>query len=169
MDDIDTGPVLVGVDGSDSSIDALRHAARLAQALDAPLEAVTVWEYPAFADYYAVVDWSPEADAQATLESAIDQAFGGAPPTGLRRTVLRGPTARALIDASRRAGMLVLGSRGHGGFAGLLLGSVSAACAAHARCPVLIVHGRHDDRDLGEPTTAIDTVDVGGLEESDQD
>jgi nucleotide-binding universal stress UspA family protein len=47
-----------------------------------------------------------------------------------------------LLDVSTGAQMLVVGSHGHGGFAGLLLGSVSAACAEHARCPVLVVHDR---------------------------
>ena len=75
------------------------------------------------------------------LDGAIHDAFGDQTPAGLERTVTPGSPARALIGMSENCGMLVLGSHGHGGFAGLLLGSVSAACAAHARCPVLIVHG----------------------------
>jgi nucleotide-binding universal stress UspA family protein len=59
----------------------------------------------------------------------------------LSTKTLHGPPARTLIEESRNAFMLVLGSRGHGGFAGLLLGSVSTACAQHAHCPVLIMHG----------------------------
>jgi nucleotide-binding universal stress UspA family protein len=67
--------------------------------------------------------------------------FGGRRPPGLRTDVREGNAARVLLEASEGARMLVVGSRGHGGFAGLLLGSVSAACAEHASCPVLVLHG----------------------------
>lgn len=141
-------PIVVGVDGSDSSIAALRHAARIAEALGAPLEAVTTWTAPPFVDYSSIAGWSPEVEASAVLDDAVEQAFADALPRALVRTVLPGLPAPTLIAQSRDAEMLVLGSRGHGGFAGLLLGSVSAACAAHAHCPVLIVRGdvvRGDD------------------------
>lgn len=132
--------IIVGVDGSESSIDALRYGARLAGALDAPLEAITTWTVPPVARALLVEGWSPETDAGVILETSIQQAFDGAPPAGLHRTTLGGPTARTLIEASRDAEMLVLGCRGLGGFVGLLIGSVSATCAEHARCPVLVVH-----------------------------
>lgn len=141
-------PIVVGVDGSDSSIAALRHAAKIAEALGAPLEAVTTWTAPPFVDYSSIAGWSPEVEASAVLDDAVEQAFADQPPRALIRTVLPGLPAPTLIAQSRDAEMLVLGSRGHGGFAGLLLGSVSAACAAHAHCPVLIVRGdvvRGDD------------------------
>lgn len=131
--------VVVGVDGSSSSIDALRHGATLAAALSVPLAAVMAWDYPALVTYSPLVDWSPEADAAAVLTEAIAEAFDGAPPRDLESRVVPGPAARALIEYSREAAMLVVGSRGHGGFVGMLLGSVSAACAQHAHCPVLIV------------------------------
>jgi nucleotide-binding universal stress UspA family protein len=67
--------------------------------------------------------------------------FGGDRPAGLVTRVEQGGAARILIDVSQGANLLVVGSRGHGGFAGLLLGSVSSACAEHAACPVLVVHG----------------------------
>lgn len=138
-DAIEEDRVLVGVDGSASSIAALRYAARIADVFDAPLEAVTIWRHPTLADAYLVADWSPEDDTRAILDGAMEDAFGSEPPD-LVRTVLPGAPARTLVELSNRAGLLVLGSRGHGGFAGLVLGSVSAACAAHAKCPVLIVH-----------------------------
>jgi len=149
---IDTDRILVGVDGSRSSIDALRYAARIASAFDAPLEVVTSWYYPPYMDYTVVTEWSPEEEAQLILQQAVEDAFGSAPPEGMKRTLYPGPPARTLIKLSETAGMLVLGSRGHGGFAGLLLGSVSAACAEHAHCPVLIVHGRSaaEPADAGE-------------------
>jgi len=133
--------ILVGVDGSESSIEALRQAAKIASAFNAPVEAIITWEYPSMAGgYYAITDWSPEEDAQTILAQTVEKAFGDTPPVDVGTKVLRGGAARVLIEESKQAGMLVLGSRGHGGFAGLLLGSVSAACAAHADCPVLITH-----------------------------
>lgn len=151
-----TDPIIVGVDGSESSIAALRHAARLAGVLDAPLEAITTWVYPPYVDYALLGDWSPEEHARAALDDAVAVAFGGEPPARLTTKTLPGTPADALIAASRNAQMLVLGSRGHGGFAGLLLGSVSNACAAHARCPVLIVRADaagSDDRSAPEHRT----------------
>jgi nucleotide-binding universal stress UspA family protein len=135
--------IVVGVDGSPSSQHALRWAARLADALGLSLEAVTSWHYPqtygwslAYAD-----DWQPSEDARRVQETAVGEVFGDARPSDLVTEVVEGPAARVLLDAARGAAMLVLGSRGHGGFAGLLLGSVSSACAEHADCPVLVVHG----------------------------
>ncbi len=149
--DINRDRIVVGVDGSSSSVAALRYAARMATALDAPLEAVIIWSYPAFADPYLLAHWSPEEDAEETLAAAISLAFDEDPPEHLVRTVLAGSPAPLLIDLSKTSAMLVLGSRGHGGFVGMLLGSVSAACAQHAHCPVLIVH---TDADTGEDRQA---------------
>jgi nucleotide-binding universal stress UspA family protein len=137
----DPDRVLVGVDGSPSSIDALRYAARVAEAFDAPLEVVAAWAYPPYGSPYIADAWSPEDDAKVILDDSISAAFGATPPP-LRRTVLAGSPSGILIEESRHCGLLVLGSRGHGGFAGMLLGSVSSACAEHAHCPVLIVHHR---------------------------
>lgn len=83
----------------------------------------------------------PEADARKVLAATVREAFGENQPVGMRLTVREGNPAEVLIEASRTALMLVVGSRGHGGFAGLLLGSVSAACTEHATCPVVVVHG----------------------------
>lgn len=132
--------IIVGVDGSASSIDALRYAARIAAALEAPLEAVTTWTMPPVTGALLIEGWSPETDAGVILETSIQQAFDGEAPRGLTRTTIAGPTARTLIEESKHAEMLVLGTRGLGGFAGLLLGSVSATCVEHAHCPVLVVH-----------------------------
>lgn len=139
----DSDRILVGVDGSASSIAALRYAARIADAFDAPIEAVITWTYPPFSEPAYIAEWSPELDAREVLDGAIAMAFDGNPPS-LTRTVLTGPPARTLIRLSENASMLVLGSRGHGGFVGLLLGSVSAACAEHAHCPVLVVRAQID-------------------------
>ena len=134
--------IVVGVDASPSSIDALRKAAQIAGALGAPIEALTVWHAPAtFDGTFAAEVWSPESEAWEILDASLETAFPEGRPANLTTAIVPGPTASALIDRSRDAGMLVLGSRGRGGFSGLLLGSVSAACARHAHCPVLIMHG----------------------------
>lgn len=134
------GRIVVGVDGSESSIDALRFAVRTAKAFRTSLEAVAVWTYPAGAEVALLANWSPEEDAREILVTAAKTVFGDDHPSWFSTATKRGSAARALIEESVGAGMLVLGSRGHGGFIGLLLGSVSAACAEHAHCPVLIVH-----------------------------
>jgi len=134
------GRIVVGIDGSKSSIEAFRFAIRAAQAFKASLEAITVWTYPAGAEVALLMNWSPEEDAHEILDSAVETVFGKDLPPWFSSATKPGSTARALIEESAGAEMLVLGSRGHGGFVGLLLGSVSAACAEHARCPVLIVH-----------------------------
>ena len=132
--------IVVGVDGSPPSRLALQWAARLAQALGARIEATTAWEYPQ--TYGSPVDpsWRPDLDADKILQTTLDEVFGPQRPPTLDAIVLHGPPRTVLLNASEGAEMLVVGSRGHGGFAGLLLGSVSSACAEHAHCPVLVVH-----------------------------
>ena len=132
--------IVVGVDGSPSSLDALRWAAYLAVALNAEIDAVTSWGYPASYGMGggAPAEWNPAEDAAQILTDALSVAFGDHRPDGIRAVVHEGHPAQVLCDASNGAEMLVVGSRGHGGFAGLLLGSVSAYCTAHAPCPVLV-------------------------------
>jgi nucleotide-binding universal stress UspA family protein len=133
--------ILVGVDGSASSIGALRRGAIMADALGAQLEAMMVWEYPSvMLSYEPAAQWSPESDSRQVLEKAVTKAFPHGRPPGLTITWRVGSPAKTLIEESKNAAMLVLGGRGHGGFAGLLLGSVSSTCAEHAHCPVLIMH-----------------------------
>jgi nucleotide-binding universal stress UspA family protein len=134
--------IVVGVDGSRHSVEALRWAAYQASLLGARLNVVTAWEYPASFGWAAVPsDWDPAEDMEKVLQEAVRAAFGDEPPAGLELQVREGGAARVLLEACEGATMLVVGSRGHGGFAGLLLGSVSAGVAEHASCPVLIIHG----------------------------
>jgi nucleotide-binding universal stress UspA family protein len=134
--------IVVGVDGSRHSVEALRWAAYQASLLGARLNVVTAWEYPASFGWAAVPsDWDPAKDMETVLQEAVRAAFGDEPPAGLELQVREGGAARVLLEACEGATMLVVGSRGHGGFAGLLLGSVSAGVAEHASCPVLIIHG----------------------------
>lgn len=152
----DAPRIVVGVDGSESSVKALREARRLADALDSPLEAVAVWQqsHSMYDFYQSETGWTPEKDVEKLLRDTADAAFGSDRPARFTMSILQGPAAKALIRHSVDAEMLVLGSRGHGGFSGLLLGSVSSACVAHATCPVLIVHNKDQVRVDAEKTTA---------------
>lgn len=133
--------IIVGVDGSDASIEALRLGSRLAQALGTLLEAWGCWEYPAgYEGYMAMGVEGFAREAEENLEHALREAFGPERPRHVSARLVHGSARTSLVNASRRASLLVVGRRGHGGFAGLLLGSVSAACVAHAHCPVLVVH-----------------------------
>ena len=88
-----------------------------------------------------VDDWNPEKEAAANLHTTLEEVLGSQPTVPVREIVRQGSAARELVQASQGAQLLVVGSRGHGGFTGLLLGSVSSASAEHAHCPVLIIHG----------------------------
>ena len=136
--------ILVGIDGSESSVKALRHARRLSDALGVRLEAVAVWQkaHSMYDFYQSQSGWTPEKDIQKLLDDAAEAAFGEDRPARFTTTVLQGVPTRTLIRYSAGSEMLVLGSRGHGGFTGMLLGSVSSALVAHATCPVLIVHNK---------------------------
>lgn len=140
MDSIDHAHILVGVDGSAGSVEALKWAAKLAPSLEAVVVAVNAWHFENTWGAYATPTWNPETDAQQVMDDALAEAFGDKKPEGLLAQSCQGMPAHILIERSSSACMLVVGSRGHGGFAGLLLGSVSSACAEHARCPVLVVH-----------------------------
>ena len=134
--------IVVGVDGSEQSKLALRWAVQVSATTSSPIEAVAAWHFPVnFGWGYVSDGWDPAADATKALEDTVDEIFGSERPAGLRLLVRQGLPAKVLLDESRGATMLIVGSRGHGGFAGLLLGSVSASCAEHATCPVLVIHG----------------------------
>ncbi|SOD73628.1 nucleotide-binding universal stress UspA family protein [Jatrophihabitans sp. GAS493] len=139
--------IVVGVDGSEPSKQALRWAEFLAHATGSTIEAVIVWGRPygygmGSLGWGALPEgWDPAMDADKVLQETIDQVFGTQRPAGLTTASVQGGEAQQLLQLSRGCRMLIVGSRGHGGFAGLLLGSVSSACAEHSNCPVLVVHG----------------------------
>lgn len=134
--------VVVGVDGSSPSKLALRWGSWVADRLGGRVEAVAAWHFPAtFGLAYVPPEMDPAQSTEKALSASVDEVFAGGRPADLRLAVKEGNAARVLLDESEDAVMLVVGSRGHGGFAGLLLGSVSASVAEHATCPVLVVHG----------------------------
>jgi len=146
MSTTETRPILVGVDGSPTSLEAPRTAARLGAALDLPVRAVTTWVIdPVLAGYVPVDTTGPEETARAILDQSVAAAFDGEPPVDLQADLVYGPAAPTLVEESRTASMLVVGSRGLGGFRGMLLGSVSQTCVQHAHCPVLVIRPQARD------------------------
>lgn len=136
-----TRTILVGVDGSEASVEALRQAASLAGPLQARVVAIACWDIPPVYDGYVAMGIDDfDVRAGEILQEAVTKAFGDSRPENLETRLVQGNPRRVLIEESRNAAMLVLGRRGHGGFGGLLLGSVSSALVAHAHCPVLVVH-----------------------------
>ena len=138
--------IVVGVDGSPSSDDALRWAAREAEVRGDVLEVVCCWTYPT---KVTVGPFQPPladqvfADAaRQVVKQSIERALGArADQMDVVAEVVEGPTALRLVELSWDAAMIVVGSRGRGAFAGLLLGSVSRHLTEHAHCPVVVVHG----------------------------
>lgn len=140
-----TGPqskrIVVGVDGSDSSVEALRQAQHIALGLGSRVEAWSCWEFPVGHEAYEAMGTDGFAHtAEEALHAAITKAFGPELPPNVSPRLVHGAPRPSLINASKDASLLVVGRRGHGGFAGLSIGSVSSACVSHAHCPVLVVH-----------------------------
>ncbi len=129
------------MDGSAESVQALRWAAGQAELTGSELQVLTSWEYPAF------YGWAPgtpgETDfahlAGQAQQNALREVFGADPPDWVHAQVAEGPAARILVDASADADLLVVGSRGYGGLADAVLGSVSTYCVHHAHGPVTII------------------------------
>jgi nucleotide-binding universal stress UspA family protein len=133
--------IVVGVDGLASSLRALEWAVHQAELTGAEVELITTWEWPvSYGLTVALPDgWDPRDDAQKLVHDAAARVTGEHPQVTIRTSVIEGHPAPVLVDASRRADLLVVGSRGHGEFAGMLLGSVSEHCVTNAFCPVLVM------------------------------
>lgn len=137
----DVRTIIVGVDGSEASVEALRQAQGLALPRSAKVVALSCWDYPQVYDGYVAVGIDGfDVRAGQILNEAVAKALGPETPDNVETRLVQGHPRSTLIEESKSADMLVLGRRGHGGFGGLLLGSVSSACVAHAHCPVLVVH-----------------------------
>ena len=138
--------IVAGVDGSPPSINALSWAVHQAELSGGTVDAVIAWEFPMAAGGLGWAPVSPiddtdyselAADALSAAVSEVD------PPPGVpvRQVVVAGNPAQVLLDAAKGADLLVVGNRGHGGFADALIGSVSVRCLHHATCPVVVVRG----------------------------
>jgi nucleotide-binding universal stress UspA family protein len=144
-------PVVLGVDGSDSCRQATAFAARTAADRDAPLILVFAWQsvrtdafaaqYWARAEPTLPPDQAAAAQARTVLDQAAAQVRGAHPDLAVRTRAVQGPTVQVLGEAAGDAALVVVGARGRGGFAGLLLGSVSRRLTLTAPCPVAVVRG----------------------------
>jgi nucleotide-binding universal stress UspA family protein len=137
--------VVVGVDGSPASALAMAWAARYAKAMGASVRTVMAWDYPAPVGHApagvapASVTQDVEQAKRAELDKAVAGTLGDAPAVTIETKIVYGHASKVLIDESADADLLVVGSRGHGGFTGMMLGSVSTHCVTHAACPVTVV------------------------------
>jgi len=139
--------IVVGVDGSDGAVEALKFALDEARVRGATITAVNAWHIPPAA-YGA--GWAPAVDfesyrtvAKSGLEKSLKEAGAAESGVTVETVVGEGAPADVLCREAKDADLLVVGSRGLGGFRGLLLGSVSQQCAHHAPCPVVIVPAKH--------------------------
>ncbi len=141
------GEIVVGLDGSEHSLAALRWAAAEARLRSTGLRVVSAYATPVMTTGYEVAAPDPD-DLRAASRGLLDAAVGSAADEGLLDgldvavEVLDGHPGERLIECSATAELLVVGSRGHGGFVGLLLGSVTTYCVNHAHCPVVVVRHR---------------------------
>ena len=135
--------IVVGIDGSDESKRALHWALNEARLREAKLVAVHTWTYQFTAGpgYLPGADPEVRASIQKEAEQVVTDALSEVGTVGVEVEVkaLEGSPSATLVEAAEGADLLVVGSRGRGGFSGLLLGSVSQQCAHHAPCPVVIV------------------------------
>ena len=147
--------IVVGVDGSPCSEKALRWAIAQARLTGAQVQAIASWQDPVAAGYSLGLmpaldgdaDWAviTEKYLRESVARAVDQLQ---PEVEILTRVVQGHPAQVLLDAAALAELLVVGSRGHGTVAGMLLGSVSQHCVQHAPCPVVVVPHDHS----AEPT-----------------
>jgi nucleotide-binding universal stress UspA family protein len=136
--------IVVGVDGSENSRRALEWAIEEAKIRRAQLTVVSAWQIPNVVLSSTVATAAYDSDvwksaATETLDTMLRAVDSDGLSAGLDRQVVEGPPAKMLLDVAKGADLIVVGSRGRGGFAGLLLGSVSQQVAHHADCPVVIV------------------------------
>ena len=144
----DGGRIVVGVDGSPPSMAALRWAIRQAKLTRSSVDAVTAWRLPSTYGLAPTADGVAdfEGDAKKILADALNEVSGSESDVIIRPLVVEGHPADVLVWTARGADLLVVGSRGHGGFTSTLLGSVSHYCVHHASCPVLVIREAGEDK-----------------------
>lgn len=133
--------VVVGVDGSEGSMEALHWAADYVHRCGGRLQVIGAWRHPNVYYGYAapMLGGDLEGDTGVMVRATVAKVLGEEPDVPVEVTVTEGPAAEVLVDATKSADLLVVGSRGHGAFTGMLLGSVGSHCAHQAHCPVVVV------------------------------
>jgi nucleotide-binding universal stress UspA family protein len=139
--------IVVGVDGSEGALEALRFAIEEARARGASMAAINAWHVPPMAYGAGFVPTTVDFEgyrtiAHSALERSLEEVDAAGSGISVTTHVSEGQPAEVLLEAARDAALLVVGSRGLGGFRGLLLGSVSQQCVHHAPCPVVVVPGK---------------------------
>ncbi|MCX4544899.1 universal stress protein [Streptomyces sp. NBC_01565] len=143
--------IVVGVDGSNHSKEALRWAVAQAKAIEGRVHAVMSWDWNT--NPFAVGTAAPqelvnaEAAARQKLADTVATAVGTSPGVPVFRRVEQGSAAQVLVDASKEADLTVIGTRGYGGFKGALLGSVSQQVVQYATSTVVVVREGADEDD----------------------
>ena len=131
--------IVVGIDGSNASLLALEWAARQAEFTGASLEIVASWEWPTSYGWSVVPGgYDPSSDLHKMIEPILETLRVAHPRVDVQAKIFEGHPAPVLIRESIGAELLVVGSRGHGEFVGMLIGSVSEHCVANASCPVVV-------------------------------
>jgi nucleotide-binding universal stress UspA family protein len=146
--------IVVGVDASSESEEALRWAVRYAELVGGAVEVVHAWHLP---DEVAWLQSLPPPAgrmdvAREALAEIVERAVGQGSSVGVTTEIIEGRAAKVLVDKAKGAALLVVGHRGLGGFDGVLLGSVSATCLAHAPCSVVVVRGATGADEPGQPS-----------------
>jgi nucleotide-binding universal stress UspA family protein len=130
--------IVVGIDGSDNSVDALRWALQQAQLTGTAVRAVASWRWPNYVTRVPPgVDL--EAETAQTLADAVEQVARDFPGVDVAQHVVKGPAGPALLAQSDGAMLLVVGAQGRAAFPGMLLGSVAEYCVRNGPCPVVVV------------------------------
>ena len=133
--------VLAATDGSPNASAALHWAAEYARRNHATLRVIHVWHYPYGASEAGAMMSPPESVFEEGARAIVDQAIAALDTHGLtvEKALRQGGAAQALLEEAKNADVLVVGGRGHGGFAGLILGSVATHCTRHAQIPTVVV------------------------------
>lgn len=150
------GEIVVGIDGSEQSYGALRWAVYEAKVRNVPVRMVTAYSLPVFTGTgfdagYSMVDEKALTDGVAQI---LDEAYSRVGDAGveLRATVETGDATAVLLELSKRAELMVVGSRSHGGFLGRLLGTVSTSLPVHSLCPTVAVPQSYAEKIERDPS-----------------
>jgi nucleotide-binding universal stress UspA family protein len=138
--------IVVGTDGSENSLAAIKWAMHEGSLRGVAVDVIHSWQFTPMADPIGVAVIPPSTDLQAAaqkvLTTAMNKVANERKGVIVHELVVQGSAVSTLLDAGRNAELLVVGRRGHGGFIGLLLGSVATQVVNHAKCPVVVV-GNH--------------------------